>query len=287
MDVLENLLMKYWKEQLNNLFYSLLTMCRVCKSSNLKLFNVLKKQQIHKTSSIYLLGNGMSLKDESFLLTKDISCLVVNRHVLSNDYVRCKPQFYVLADPHFFNHAEGIFILKEINRKTNWPLYLFVVNSNSNMKIANNIFECSSCIKLIYYSNIEVRGCEILKRYLYNHNLGMPRPQNVMVAALYISICLGFKHIELFGVEHSWTKYLSVNSNNEVCLYNPHFYDTKINEEKTWKDIHHEDATIGDVLKMYAYMFDSYHEIRKIANRQQIVILNKTKNSFIDAFERQ
>lgn len=285
--MLENLSMKYWKEQLSNSFYSLVTLWRVCKSSNLRLFNVLKKQQIHKTSNICLLGNGTSLKDESFVLTKDVSYLVVNRHVLSDDYVRSKPNFYVLADPHFFNHSEGLFILKEINIKTNWPLYLFVVNSKSNMKIANNIFKHSSFIKIIYYSNIEVRGCEIIKRYLYNHNLGMPRPQNVMVAALYISICLGFKYIELFGVEHSWTKYLSVNSNNEVCLYNPHFYDTKKNEEKTWKDIHHEDATMGDVLRMYAYMFDSYHEIRKIANRQQVAILNRTKNSFIDAFERQ
>ena len=64
---------------------------------------------------------------------------------------------------------------------------------------------------------------ESKRQYCYDCNLAMPSVENVMVASLYIAIYLGYKTVELYGVEHSWTKSLYVNDHNQVCLHDDHF----------------------------------------------------------------
>jgi hypothetical protein len=115
----------------------------------------------------------------------------------------------------------------------------------------------------------------------------MPRVQNVLVAAIYVGICLNYKRIDLFGVEHSWLKYLSVNSMNEVCLTNHHFYDKESVTTKTWREIQNQDARLCDVLRMYANMFEAYFVLQEFALKMKTQVFNMTENSFIDAFKRQ
>ena len=89
-------------------------------------------------------------------------------------------------------------------------------------------------------------------------------------------------------LEHSWTKLLTVNDDNDVCLYNPHFFDKNDVEVRTFKEIHH--ATSGwrmhEVLMAYAMMFESYWVLRDYADYLHVDIINKTEGSFIDAFRR-
>lgn len=272
---------------LKNTIDSLKAVYHTCRTRALKQYDGLNNLSMPIKGPLHILGNGKSLLNSPLSVYKDVSYLVVNRHVLSDDYIVRKPLLYVLADPHFFNHPEGISILYEIKKKTTWTLNLFVVNGKENIRLIKEVMEDAENIKVVYYNCIEVNGFNLVKDFMYNHNLGMPRPQNVIVAALYISLCLGFKNIELYGVEHSWTKDLFVDDDNNVCLYNPHFYDKDKIKSKTWYEIQHEKATIGDVLKMYAYMFDSYHEIQRLALKIGARIVNKTPKSFIDAFPRK
>jgi len=266
-----------------------LSLWRMAWHRNYLLFNNLKRLKGScKNRNLYILGNGSSLADSNISNSSDIDFMVVNRHVLSEDYFKKKPKYYVLADPHFFVHEEGLSILDAIINKTTWEMTLFVPNNRKYKKSVLQYITKNSNVNCIFYNSTKVQtGIYWFDKWAYTHNLGMAKVQNVMVAAITIGTFLGYKEISLYGVEHSWTKSLFVNDDNEVCLLNSHFYDKGKVEAKTWREIQHEDATIGEVLHMYAYMFDSYHIVKKIAEWNNVDVVNRTPNSFIDAFRKE
>lgn len=266
-----------------------MSLLRMIWHRNFLLYNNLKKLKTNcDNRKLYILGNGSSLVDADLGNSSSIDYMVVNRHVLSDDYFKKKPKYYVLADPHFFIHEEGLSILDAIINKTTWGMTLFVPHCREFEKAVLQHMAMNSKVKCIFYNNMDLEtGIGWFDKWTYMHNMCMPRVQNVMVAAITIGTFLGYKEIDIYGVEHSWTKSLFVNDDNEVCLLNTHFYDTGKIEAKTWKEIQHEDATIGEVLHMYGNMFDSYHQVKKIALWNNVVVINKTKNSFIDAFRRK
>lgn len=270
---------------IKDILFTLYSLYIALRPSRLRLFDCLNKlDSIDHTTSLRILGNGNSLNEVlGNLKDQSYDYMVVNRYVLSESYESIKPRYYVLADPHFFNHEEGLSILSRIKEKTLWNMFLFIP---MGANISALFVDCKN-IHIIYYNTNEFRGMEKLKRYFYKHNIGLPRVQNVMVAAIYIAISVGYKKIELYGVEHSWTKFLFVNNKNEVCLDNPHFFDKERSKPKTWKEIQHENAYLHEILRMYAYMFESYIELEKMARTESVELLNCTKDSFIDAFKRK
>lgn len=244
------------------------------------------------TKTLRILGNGKSLSDNinymGDIREVDVDYLVLNRHVWSDSYKNIKPKYYVLADPFFFKTKDGVEILNRIKENTTWNMKLLIpFLDKKRIKEINLLFMESKNIKITFYNSLPFNGFEIIKKYLYKYNLSCPRVQNVLVAAIYIGICAKYKLIELYGVEHSWTKHLFVNKNNEVCLENPHFFDIEKAKVQTWKEIQNEEVRIYDVLRKYARMFESYFELKKIADLEGVKIINYTKGSFIDAFDRK
>lgn len=231
-----------------------------------------------------ILGNGSSLNEVlEDLESSKTEYMVVNRHVLHESYEVIKPKYYVLADPHFFSHPEGLSILQQIVDKTTWDMYLYIPASAGRPKVGIN----NQHIKLRWYNTFHFDGFGSWQTFFYQHNLAMPIAQNVMVATTYIATCKHFERVELYGVEHSWTKFLFVDDENDVCLYNSHFYDKGEVDYKKVKDIQHEEAyTIALILRQYAQMFDSYWDIEAFAKKNGVRIINCSKGSFIDAFER-
>ena len=131
------------------------------------------------------------------------------------------------------------------------------------------------------------KGPEEYRQMCYNQNLAMPNVQNVLVAAIYLGIYLGYQTIELYGVEHSWTKNLYVNNENYVCINDNHFFDKDKIQDTYMLNVDGSHTKFHEVLREYADMFESYWELHKIAAEHQCRIVNMTPGSFIDAFERQ
>lgn len=230
-----------------------------------------------------VLGNGQSLSGDLslFASNEQIDYMVVNRHVLSDSYKTLKPRYYTLADSYFYTMPEGLSILQHINDATSWEMFLFVPNERTARK-AMKQYISNHYVTVVYYNAGTYEGFDCFRRYMENHNLSMPVSQNVIVAGCYISICMKYPRIELYGVEHSWTRNLSVNADNEVCLENPHFYDKKGDKVQTrmgWN--------FHITLQKYARMFESYWELRTLAEKRNVCIVNKTKDSFIDAFPKE
>jgi hypothetical protein len=272
--------------KIKTIYTSVVSILRIIRHSDFSLYNKLNAKN-PKCETLRILGNGTSLLSVNLNTDRDVKYMVVNRHILADNYVELKPEFYVLADPYFFYHAEGLNILKKIYEKTTWNMELWILYSKHNKTFMLKYIRKSN-IKVRFYNSTVFNGFNSLEMLVYKKNLSCPRVQNVLVACIYIGICLRFNLIELYGVEHSWTKNLFVNNENEVCLYNPHFYDNEKDlYSKTWKEIHHEDIRFCDALRAYANMFDSYFKLKKFANYKGVKIINCAENSFIDAFERK
>lgn len=236
--------------------------------------------------TLRVLGNGSSLKNSLLLFDDKTDYMVVNSHVLDESYSLLKPKYYVLADPSFFTSKEGYDILKAIANKTKWNMMLFVPDQHVKkcgylQKIKSNY------INIIHYNGYEYYGPESKRQYCYDCNLAMPSVENVMVASLYIAIYLGYKTVELYGVEHSWTKSLYVNDHNQVCLHDDHFYDKEKISDRIFTKSDGSYFKTHEILKMYSRMFESYWEIKEIANRKGVEIVNYTPHSFIDAFVKK
>lgn len=237
-------------------------------------------------TTLKILGNGKSLV-EIDLSTKDkVEYMVVNRHVLADNYVEIKPQYYVLADPFFFTHPDGKNILKEIDEKTSWDMTLFVPY---NRKAQYAGWFRNTKISVKSYNATSFNGFTRIAYKLYDKKLAMPAVQNVLVACIMLGIYMKFRRVELYGVEHNWLKNLYVGDDNLVYLLNEHFYDKEKVLPRPQKEIQNLDEyPLYLNILHYSKMFQSYWEISQYVKETGITtkIINCTKGSYIDAFER-
>jgi hypothetical protein len=248
-------------------------------------------------NSICVIGNGPSLNEvfdkySWFIDCKDIMC--VNNFAFSENYQKLKPKYYLLLDPGYFVdsasercvvHRDNLH--KQLNKNTSWEMYLLLPLSCKNTKCILNKIDNNN-IKIIYFNATRICGFKKIAHYLFKHNWGMPRAQNVLVAAIFVSINIGYEYIYLLGADHSWVKNIGVDGHNFVVSVREHFYDNKTEVSQRFEkpDRRGEFFTMYELLKAFSLMFKGYMELRDYAVSRGVNIYNATKNSNIDAFER-
>lgn len=236
--------------------------------------------------SLVILGNGKSLNNIKIDQNGECDFMVVNGHVLHPSYSEIKPKFYCLIDALYFakEKGENFETLRKINEETTWDMYLFIpyYNFKETRSCINN-----PCIKIITFSPMKFRGFKNLKYWIYKKGLAMPEVHNIITVCIMQALQMHYSLIELYGVEHNWTKFLFVGDDNYVYLEDAHFYDSqKINATPYMYMGEH--ITMYQALNWYSLMFKSYLEIVEYVKACNIPvrIINKAKGSFIDAFER-
>ncbi|MFA7288390.1 MAG: hypothetical protein WC055_05875 [Melioribacteraceae bacterium] len=245
----------------------------------------------------YILGNGPSLNeslsnDLELLKTKEL--FVLNDFAISKYFEIIKPKYYVLLDPCYWSHKvekefldAGILILNTINDKVNWQMYILIPTAAYKSKLYENIFSQNKNISIINFNSTSIFGFTQFKYFVFKNYLGMPPLNTVLGASIFIAINMHYNEINLLGAEHSWTKDIFVKEDNLVCLENPHFYDTAEIKYSPIRTAYGNYYTMHELLRDYAKMFEGYHILRRYSENLGIRILNRTKNSFIDAFDRQ
>lgn len=250
------------------IFYASLSTSRRIKRIK-KLSNVLDRRCV-------ILGNGPSLKEA---ITNneldDGDFFAVNMFVKSEDFWSLKPIAYFLIDPYLSTNE--ISELSAAFSKVHWSMML-VVPQMMKEEIYKKLLDNPN-INLVRVNSNEFIGFKSIRHWFYMHNLAMVPCQTVVNAALMFAISMGYKHISLYGADHTWTRDLIVNDNNEVCYGDRHVYKTKVEYIKM-------NHNMGAQLEYFSQMFKSHYLIREYANRMNVKILNKTKGSFIDAYER-
>lgn len=240
-----------------------------------------------------VLANGPSLRNEikkntNIFFQEDLC--VVNYFATTEYYQKLKPKYYVIADPGFWSNSQNsrdyankVFQCLSL---TTWKCNLFIPYMAFQYVDFVKIFENNTNIQVIPYHINEWKGFPFLTNWIYTKGLSMPRPQNVVVPCIFNAINMGYKQIDLYGVDHSWTEQICVNEKNEVCTYDRHFYDKGDVELKPWKKLGTQ-YKMHILLRDLAYMFESYHKLQDYAQFHDVRIINHTQKSFIDAFERE
>ncbi|WP_343616095.1 hypothetical protein [Flavobacterium sp.] len=276
-----------------NIFYTFYRVIRESKfQTDLELIN--------DSGECYILGNGPSLKyylEDNLDFLKKQKTFAVNLFVKSEYYEILRPNYYVLADPNFWLFTglpnkikveeDTLSTLNEISRKTSWPLTILIPYAAK--KYFAIFFKNHEFIKIVCYNNtvIPVEGFDSLTNYLFKKNLASPRIQNVLIAAIYASINIGFEKINVFGADHSWTKELFVNDDNQVGCVDDHFYHKETPSLRLYTRYDGVNYKMHELLRDFAYMFEGYHILKKYADYKGAKIYNRSKGSFIDAFERK
>jgi len=272
------------KRKIKRFFQTFEYLLKIILFSNFKskrqLLNISKRKQ---NTKIRILGNGNSLKQGGFI-DRAYDYMVLNDYFLSESYYEVKPLYYLVADPYYFYTEEGINKIKDITLITNWEMYLFV----PYIKGENSFFKKmeTDYVKICLYNSSPFESFISIKHLFFDKMLAMPRVQNVLVAGIMMSIWLGYKTIELYGVEHSWLGLLSVDKDNNVLIQDKHFYDKEEVSKTIFKGYDNIPWKLHEVLYAYGRIFESYWEINDYIKGKNINIINKSPNSFIDAFKK-
>lgn len=250
------------------------------------------KNYIHKKDRekpILVLGNGPSLSDD--LKNFDVSeydVCVVNFFANSDLFFQLKPKFYSLIDGVFFENTDERFMkLMENIKKADWEICVFV--PYIYLKKAKSHLD-SKTIKLIPVhktSFLPWMKYDRLRFHMYRKNLATPSFNNVLVGSLYCLMNSGYSKIYLLGADHSWLGSIVVDENNVLCLIDSHFYDKTAVKKNPWYKTSTETFKVHEILATLSMTFEQYHIIEKYAEYLgNVLIVNVTKESFIDAFER-
>lgn len=262
------------------------TLASIAKIILLSKFGKISKSGIGE--DIVILGNGPSLNttiSESAEFLALHKKLAVNFACNAPVFFDLRPEYYVLADPHFFaSDAENVKNLWCNLAKVDWKMTIFIPfkkKSNRIIELSHNKY-----ITIERYNLTPIEGFKGFCHKIFNSGLGMPRPRNVLIPSIMLAIAAGFKKIYIAGADHSWMKTISVNDNNEVVSIQPHFY--KENEqEKKRVNTEYMHYPLHQIVYSFYVAFKSYFEIKAYADSIGTEIYNITPDSFIDAFPRK
>lgn len=237
---------------------------------------------------LIIMGNGPSLADN---IRNDLGklsaarTLAVNFAANADEFTLLRPDFYLLADPHFFDGRESDpnvgKLFKRINEAVDWEMTLFIPTSRT----VNSLGITNPRVRVERFNLVGVEGFDWLTARAYSSGAGMPRPRNVLIPAIMVGMLMGFKDIYIIGADHSWIKTLDVNERNEVVSVQPHFYKDN-NEEHSRVTAVYKNVRLHEILMSFHVAFKAYHAIASYAATRGVNIYNSTPASYIDAFPR-
>lgn len=242
-----------------------------------------------KTGRLIILANGPSLRktiDDHAVFLKSNSLMAVNFFANSPEYDQLRPEYYVLADNHFFEERssdQNVIKLWDNLALTSWDMTLFIPVAKRNC--LNRLARLPENVTLKFYNLTPAEGWNKVIFPLFDKGLSMPRPRNVLIPSIMLAIREGYKDIIITGADHSWSKTLWVDDNNNVVSVQPHFYK---DNEKERERVRNEYAGyhLHDILNSLTIAFRSYFTIADYARERGVTIRNATPGSFIDAFDR-
>lgn len=248
------------------------------------------RQEKPRAGSIVVMGNGPSLRgviesERDILLSMDR--MAVNFAANAAEFTDLCPQYYILADPHFFSGVAddaNVAALWEHLRSVSWPMTLWLP-ARYRREASPLISGFGENVRVKWFNLTPSEGGGWLTRMLIRAGLAMPRPRNVLIPAIMCALREGYREIILIGADHSWLQSLWVDDLNRVVSVQPHFYKDNRSEldrvAAAYSGYH-----LHDILGSMVVAFRSYFDIDDYARRRGVRILNATPGSFIDAFER-
>ena len=273
-----------------NLFSSLTSVLKTLLRSSY--LNKIKANPANQ--SVIILGTGPSFKTTienhlAELLSHDT--IGLNHFAEKEEFSLIKPKHYVIGAPELWNDKldqkyldRSKKLFTALAENTHWPMQLFIGISGKGFSMLK-LFDGHKNITVKYYNRTAVEGNNFIRHKMFDWQLGMPRPHNVMIPSIMISLWLGYKKIILVGADHSWHEQIKVDDANNVLLDQKHYFSKKEN----WKPMHYagqRSRLMHEVFEKLTLAFKGYHIINNYASKRNVEIINASEKSYIDAFSR-
>lgn len=245
--------------------------------------------------SVLILGNGPSLGEDLPRLierreheTKDV--MAVNYFALDERFATVRPAYYVLSDPTFFRdstHRNRVTELyRTLNEKVMWPMNLYVQYYNPE-RFDYRAALPNPNIRIVRFHTQLYRGFRGVEFWLFRRGLGSANFGTVVQVCEYVALLLGYKTLELYGVDHTLLDGLCVDEENRLCRADRHYYDAvPATPKPIFQNVPHRPYTMSVYLAEVADLFRGHEVLRDYAASLGARIINRTRGSMIDAYER-
>ena len=245
--------------------------------------------------SVLILGNGPSLGEALPRLierreheTKDV--MAVNYFALDERFATVRPAYYVLSDPTFFRdstHRNRVTELyRTLNEKVMWPMNLYVQYYNPE-RFDYRAALPNPNIRIVRFHTQLYRGFRGVEFWLFRRGLGSANFGTVVQVCEYVALLLGYKTLELYGVDHTLLDGLCVDEENRLCRADRHYYDAvPATPKPIFQNVPHRPYTMSVYLAEVAELFRGHEVLRDYAASLGARIINRTRGSMIDAYER-
>ncbi len=115
----------------------------------------------------------------------------------------------------------------------------------------------------------------------------MPQCQNIVSAALFLSVNRDYEEVCLLGADHSWHEDI-VLQNNKIMQADTHFYE----KGKEVKYINLTDRAGGNLNMSTFFLslhkaFRAYDVIKLFADYKKVKVYNASAKSYVDSYERK
>ena len=248
--------------------------------------------------SVVILGNGPSLAEDLPRLiargehtAKNV--MAVNYFALDERFTTVRPAYYVLSDPMFFRDSVCRDRVAELYRtlaeKVTWPMNLYVQYYNPE-RFDYRAALPNPNIRIVRFHTQVYRGFRGVEFWLYRHGLGSANFGTVIQHGEYVGLLLGYRTLHLYGVDHTLTEGLTVDRRNRLCRIDRHFYDDGRPAEAHPMYVNATCPPVPYTMASYmaelAELFRGHEVLRDYAASLGARIVNHTRTSMIDAYER-
>lgn len=249
------------------------------------------KRQVHESRRLIILANGPSLKEDLKRLESEnlnnVDYAMLNFSANSDEFLRYKPKYYVLADHVFFKKSGESDIIKDfyrnINEKVDWDMTIILSYNVAVVKQFANL--SNPHIKYQRVFSIEGAGPRWFKNWCYKRGYAIPGLGTVTNLAAYSAIQYGYKYIEFCGNDMSLIDGLCVNDDNIPCMKISHYYDNK-EELRPLKLSNGQFATLEFSIENVLRMVKAHNAIAEYGKYMGVHFVNRTRKSMLDCYPR-
>jgi hypothetical protein len=239
-----------------------------------------------------ILGNGPSLRaaidaSKQDILTCDV--IVTNDFPITPEFKIIKPQFYYIIDNAFFELSNGrvsyprtISICAAL-QAADWNINVFIPKKYKHVleRSINN-----SRLRFFYFNLTPCDGFDNIQFFFFRYGLAMPYANNVLIPALIHAVNSGYSEVNIYGAEHNWTNFFTLDGKNRLCMVGQHYFSEVGVKPRVWWKSQNVSLRVHEALYALSLTFKAYHAIARYAKRRKVSIYNRTDNSLIDAFPK-
>lgn len=201
-----------------------------------------------------------------------------------NFFNSVSPTHYFIIDPLFFNSREDRFN-KFWNKINNIHQKLILVVPTLYFRKAKNIIS-NPLVEVNSICLTPIDGPKSIIYFLTKLGLGSFKIKNVLGAFLLFCYKQKIKKINLFGVNHDWSKYMFLDEKLQLCLSNESHKNSLISSGEKWKKNSNEIWKVSDVLKSLHEIFLFYDFYEDFFKKNNMEIINNSKDSLIQNFKK-